>query len=127
LPILEGDLLELLYSAAKGKIKKDSIRYDGKTAVCVVAASNGYPDKYEKGFEIQGIEEVEKRGGIVFHAGTKLDNEKLVTNGGRVLAVTAVVDDNDIQKCKKIAYEYISEIEFDGIHYRKDISDKAFL
>ncbi len=125
LPILNGDLLELLYSAAVGKINKNAVSHSSKTAVCVVASSKGYPDSYEKGFDISGIDHAEKDGAIVFHAGTKIVEDKLVTNGGRVLGVTAVVENDDLKLCKQNAYEYMSKINFEGMYYRKDISDKA--
>jgi phosphoribosylamine--glycine ligase len=126
LPILEGDFLELLYSSASGNVSKNSVSYKGKSAVCVVASSKGYPDEYKKGFEISGIEKAEKSGAIVFHAGTKFEDGKLLTNGGRVLGVTAVVNNNDLKLCKEKAYEFISKINFEGMYFRKDISDKAF-
>ncbi len=72
LPILEGDLLELLYSAAEGKINRNAVSSGNRTAVCVVASSGGYPDSYEKGYEISGIKEAEDEGAIIFHAGTKI-------------------------------------------------------
>jgi phosphoribosylamine--glycine ligase len=126
LPILNGDLLELLYTAAKGKIKRDAISYSGKSAVCVVASSKGYPDNYEKGLLISGIEDAENNGAVVFHAGTKMTDGELFTNGGRVLGVTSILDGNDLKLCKLEAYEHISKIKFEGMHYRTDISDKAF-
>ena len=125
LPLIEGDFLELLYSTAKGKINKNSVKIADKTAVCVVAASQGYPGAYEKGFEITGIEEAEKSGAIVFQAGTKIENGKIVTNGGRVLGVTAVVEGNDLSACKIKSYDALSKINFNGIYYRKDIADKG--
>jgi phosphoribosylamine--glycine ligase len=124
LPIIKGDFLKLLYSVAEGKIKPKYYQYDGASAVCVVAASKGYPDKYDKGLEIRGLDNTEEDI-IVFHAGTKKVNEKIVTSGGRVLGVTAVNEVTDIKACKIRAYEAISNIQFDGMQYRNDISDKA--
>ncbi|MBU1098900.1 MAG: phosphoribosylamine--glycine ligase [Bacteroidetes bacterium] len=126
LPLLEGDFLELLKSAAYGKLNKECCVYKTGTAICVVASAGGYPDAYEKGDEISGLETVEDDSIYVYHAGTKAENEKIVTNGGRVLGVTAIIKDNDIKLCKTKAYEAISKINFKGIHFRKDISDKAF-
>ena len=86
LPIIEGDFLELLYSSATGKLNPDSVINSGKCAVCVVTSSAGYPESYEKGYEITGIEEAGKiEDIIVYHAGTKISEGKIVTNGGRVL------------------------------------------
>lgn len=124
LPLLEGDFLELLYTAASGKINKQAVKYNGGSSVCVVAASEGYPDNYEKGFEISGLdsqfENVE-----VYQAGTKRVDDNIVTNGGRVLGVTSVIKENDLKHAKQIAYDALSKINFTGITYRSDIADKA--
>jgi phosphoribosylamine--glycine ligase len=125
LPLLEGDFLELLFSASIGKLNKESVRKTNKTAVCVVAASDGYPGAYEKGFEIKGLEKAEKLGALVFHAGTKEENGKIFTNGGRVLGVTTVIEGSDLMLCKQNSYGILSEIEFKGMYYRKDIADKG--
>ena len=124
LPIIEGDLLELLFSASKGKINKEAVSYNGKTSVCVVAASDGYPGSYKKGFEITGLNNMPS-GVEVFHAGTKFNGDKIVTNGGRVLAVSSIVDSSDIKGAKELAYDALVKIHFDGMVYRNDISDKA--
>lgn len=126
LPILEGDFLELLYSAARGKINKDAVTYKDGAAVCVVAASGGYPDSYEKGFEITGLNDINDNEIIVFHAGTKEENGKIVTSGGRVLGVTSVIKQTDLKQAKEKAYDGMSKINFNKMFYRKDISDKAF-
>ena len=124
LPVLEGDFLSLLYSAATGKIDKTSIKYSGGAAVCVVASSKGYPDSYEKGFEISGLKKMDEDI-IVFHAGTKEAGNKILTNGGRVLGITAVIKEANLKIAKLKAYEAISKINFEGIYYRKDIADRA--
>lgn len=126
LPLLEGDFLELLSSAAIGNLNKDSVHYSGGASVCVVAASKGYPAKYEKGFEITGLNDVSNNDIIVFHAGTKEENGKILTNGGRVLGVTSSIRSNDLKLAKEKSYKALSKINFNGIYYRKDISDKAF-
>lgn len=125
LPIIEGDFLTLLHSSAIGKLDKNAVSYNNKAAVCVVATSKGYPGKYEKGFEITGIEESENHGAIVFHAGTDIKDGKLVTSGGRVLGVTSVVEENNLIACKQKAYKALSKIHFEGVYYRKDIADKG--
>ena len=124
LPLLKGDFLKLLYSAAEGKLEKDCVSYNGGSAVCVVVASLGYPDQYQKGLEIFGLDEIPENT-IVFHAGTKEDNGKILTNGGRVLGVTSVLDENDLQKAKKLAYKAVEIIHFSKMYYRRDIADKA--
>ena len=124
LPIIDGDLLELLYSARTGKINKAAVSYNGKTSVCVVAASDGYPGSYKKGLEIFGLDSMPS-GVEVFHAGTKLDGEKIVTSGGRVFAVSSIIESSDIKEAKELAYHALENIHFEGIVYRTDISDKA--
>ncbi len=126
LPLLKGDFLELLYSAARGELNKEAVKFDNGSAVCVVASSAGYPDRYKKGLEIKGLDQDFGENIFVYHSGTKADNGKILTNGGRVLSVTAYTPQMDIIECKKRAYEALSKIHFEGIYYRKDISDKAF-
>jgi len=103
------------------------VAYNGGSAVCVVAASEGYPDGYEKGKLITGIENALAQfpQSIIYHAGTKEKEGTLLTNGGRVLGVTSVIKDNDLKQCKQMAYDTLSYISFDGIYYRTDISDKV--
>ncbi|MDP3443444.1 MAG: phosphoribosylglycinamide synthetase C domain-containing protein, partial [Ignavibacteria bacterium] len=125
MPLIDGDFAELLYSAAKRKIIKDLVRYNGGAAICVVLASKGYPEKYEKGKEIVIKSELDPSTNVI-HAGTKLIGDKLVTDGGRVLNVVSKINQNDLRDCKKRVYEEISKIYFDGMQYRTDISDKAF-
>lgn len=124
LPLLEGDFLKLLYSAAIGKIDQSSVDYNGGSSVCVVAASEGYPDKYEIGFGITGLD-LRQANIIVYHAGTKKIDDKVVTNGGRVLGVTSFIKENNLTLAKQIAYDALSKINFKGITYRTDIADKA--
>jgi len=124
LPLLEGDFLRLLYSAAAGKIDKSAVKYSGGSAVCVVAASKGYPDSYKKGYEITGLQDVGKDV-IIFHAGTMETKGKVVTSGGRVLGVTAVVEGNNLKEAKDHAYRAMKKIHFNNIYYRTDIADKA--
>ena len=125
LPILEGDFLQLLYSAANESLDHNAVKYSGGCSVCVVASSAGYPDNYQKGLRISGldksIDEI-----IVYHAGTRKADDGILTNGGRVLGVTSVIKGFDLKKAKTIAYEGIKKIHFDGMYYRKDIADKAF-
>jgi phosphoribosylamine---glycine ligase len=124
LPLLKGDFLKLLYSAAEGKIINDSVSYNGGASVCVVAASLGYPGEYQKGMEIFGLNEIPDNT-VVFHAGTKEDKGKILTNGGRVLGVTSVLEENDLQKAKDLTYEALDKIHFSNMYYRWDIADKA--
>ena len=123
--LLKGDFLQLLYSAAIGNIDKSAVDYNGGSSVCVVVASKGYPDSYEKGFQISGLESISKDI-IIYHAGTKEVDGKIVTNGGRVLGVTSVLPDFNLMLAKDMAYQAIEKIHFNNMYYRKDISDKAF-
>ena len=125
LPVLKGDFLHLLYTAALGKIDKSAVEYNGGSSVCVVAASKGYPDSYDKGFEITGLDEL-RADVIIYHAGTKEASGKILTNGGRVLGVTSVLPDFNLTLAKDLAYNALEKINFKNIYYRKDISDKAF-
>ncbi|MGE5430923.1 MAG: phosphoribosylamine--glycine ligase [Syntrophomonadaceae bacterium] len=124
LPVLEGDFLRLLYSSAAGELDKSAVRYSGGAAVCVIAASKGYPETFQKGFEISGLDYKED-GIIIFQAGTKKDGNKTVTSGGRVLGITAVMSKNDLKQCKEKAYKALKNIHFDNIYFRTDIADKA--
>ncbi len=124
LPLLEGDFLKFLYSAATGHLDKNAVKYGGGSSVCVVAASEGYPGHYEKGYLIEGLdipgEEI-----IVYHAGTMRSNEGIVTSGGRVLGITSVIKENNLEMAKLKAYNALKNISFKGIYFRKDIADKA--
>ncbi len=118
--LLENDLLELIDAVIDGTLDQVKLRWKDKSAVCVVMASGGYPQKYENGKEIAGLEQVEDA--VVFHAGTKCAEGKYYTNGGRVLGVTAL--GRDITAARQAAYTAVGRIQFDGAHYRKDIGIK---
>jgi phosphoribosylamine--glycine ligase len=122
---LKSDLAQLLVAAADGKLADHpDLEWDPRPAVCVVMASAGYPGEYEKGHPIRGLEEAAKLPDVkVFHAGTTRRNGQVVTNGGRVLGVTAL--GNDISAAKLKAYQAVKAIRWDGAWCRKDISDKA--
>lgn len=124
LPLLKGDFLKLLYSAADGAIDKNAVEYNGGAAVCVILASKGYPDSYVKGYEIHGLKKIPENI-IVYHSGTIQDDQKIYTNGGRVLGVTAVCAENDLKAARNKAYEAVSVIGFDNIYYRTDIASKG--
>ena len=121
---LKTDLLEVMEAVCDGKLDKVSLQWDPRPAVCVVMASGGYPGDYQKGKPISGLEEAEKlKDVMVFHAGTAKKDGKIVTNGGRVLGVTAVGD--SIREAQEKAYQAVKLIHFEGAHYRNDIADKA--
>ncbi len=122
---LTSDLVELMEAVVEGRLEQITPPiWDPRPAVCVVMASAGYPGDYERGFAIRGLDEAAKVPDVnVFHAGTMRANGKVVTNGGRVLAVTAV--GNTISAAKLSAYTAVKQIRWEGAWCRKDISDKA--
>lgn len=124
LQLVDGSFSKLLLSSAKGKIDKNSVSLSNGSAICVVAASGGYPDTYQKGFEITGIPNNSENLRII-HAGTKMSEDKILTNGGRVLNIVANDKSNDLLKCKNLAYDALSQIEFKDKYFRRDIGYKA--
>ncbi len=125
LPLIQGDFLRLLYSAADGKLDKNAVSFSNGTAICVVAVSGGYPDTYKKGFEIKGLNNFIIDQIIVFHAGTIQKDDRIVTSGGRVLGVTAVLPEKDLQKARILVYGALNQVKFEGMYYRRDIGMKA--
>jgi phosphoribosylamine--glycine ligase len=121
---LQSDLLEAMLAVAEGRLEQVELRWDRRPALCVVAASRGYPGKYATGMPITGIEQADAMTDVkVFHSGTKLLNRALVTDGGRVLGVTAL--GNSVLDARRRAYAALEQIHFDGMHYRKDIGHQA--
>ncbi|MBI9015767.1 MAG: phosphoribosylamine--glycine ligase [Phycisphaerae bacterium] len=121
---LQSDLLEAMIACADGKLDEITLKWDPRPAVGVVMASGGYPDAYEKGKVITGIDQAEAVDDVkVFHAGTKTEGETLVNSGGRVLCVTAL--GSDIADAQKRAYEAVAKVKFDDAVYRTDIGAKA--
>lgn len=126
LPLLETDLAELMLACAKGNLHQQTIRIRDGFAVCVVIASGGYPDTYETGKQIVGLDNVGADPNVlVFHAGTRRDKKSIVTAGGRVLGVTSVADANDLEASITRAYRVVQKITFDGAYYRSDIGQKG--
>jgi len=124
--LLKSDLLDLLEASVDGQIDaaRTSVEWQRGFAVNIVLASGGYPDAYQKGFPITGIKEAEKiEDVVVFHAGTKIVDGQFVTNGGRVLGVSAV--GGSLKEALKRAYEAVDKIHFEGMHFRRDIGAKA--
>jgi phosphoribosylamine---glycine ligase len=120
LPRLEGDLLSLLASAASGDLGAESVAETSDAAVTIVLASPGYPDAAEAGIEIQGVDEAESLGAVVYHAGTARRDDRLVSAGGRVLNVTAV--GSSLSEARALAYRAVERIDFPGAQYRRDIA-----
>ena len=122
LPSLESDLAEIFMVCAQGRLAEIAPRWSDQAAATVVLASGGYPESYPKGLAITGVDAAIAAGCTVFHAGTKLHNDQLVTDGGRVLAVTARGD--SLARALDLAYAGVAKIHFDGAYYRHDIGRK---
>lgn len=117
LPRLKNDLVSVFEKVATQKLDEVQLEIDKRAAATVMLVSGGYPEAYEKGKKISGLENIENA--IVFHAGTRLQEKEILTSGGRVLAVTAIND--DFNKALQTSYEEIKKIDFDGMNYREDI------
>jgi phosphoribosylamine--glycine ligase len=120
----EGDLAAVMDAAVDGKLAGTALSWDRRAAACVVLAADGYPGNYERGRPIDGLEDLRDwRDGVVFHAGTARRDGRVVTNGGRVLGVTAL--GADVSAAVAAAYAAVKQIEWDGMHYRGDIGRRA--
>lgn len=125
-PLIDGDLAEIFLSIAEHRLDPSKVKLHQATAVCVVMASQGYPDKYQFGKQIFGLENNKMEDGIVvFHAGTRKDAGVIVTSGGRVLGVTAIGFNGELNQTIRNAYNAVGKITFDGAYYRSDIGKKA--
>ncbi len=118
LPLLDSDLLEITLACTEQRLDQVKVKWNAGAAACVVLASGGYPGKYSIGCAISGLDS-EHPNSYVFHAGTKQVDGKIVTFGGRVLCVTGW--GQDIRKALASAYSHIKSIQFEGMHYRRDI------
>lgn len=122
LPLIKTDIVDLMLESAEGRLKDRPVELYDQSAVCVVMAAGGYPGDYEKGKEIQGLNNL-YQDVMVFHAGTKMKNDQIVTGGGRVLGVTAM--DDTLEQAIRKAYGAVGKITFDGAYYRRDIGHRA--
>lgn len=126
LPLLDVDLVEVMVAVCDEKLSPGRVKFHDASAVCVVMASRGYPDSYESGKPIYGLESVLQEEGVaVFHAGTRLERNTVVTSGGRVLGVTALGCKDDLEGAVALAYRAVERITFDGAYYRSDIGRKG--
>ncbi|PLS08438.1 phosphoribosylamine--glycine ligase [Neobacillus cucumis] len=123
LPLLETDLLDILIASSEGELEKIEVNWTEKSAVCVIMTSGGYPGPYKKGDVIKGLEQIEYPT-IVFHAGTSEKDSEILTNGGRVLGITAIGD--NLREARDMAYKSVGKIYFSNAHFRTDIASKAF-
>jgi phosphoribosylamine--glycine ligase len=120
---LRSDLVALCLAACEGRLAEQSIDWDPRPTVGVVIASGGYPGSYDKGLPISGLDNLDTDDLKVFHAGTKLENGQVVTDGGRVLCVTAL--GNDIRAARDRAYQGVDQITWPGAFHRRDIAHRA--
>jgi len=120
LPLLESDLLTVMKAVTEGKLSDTEVKFSNKSACCVIMASKGYPEKYDKGFEMTIPSAISDK---VYVAGAALSDGKLLTNGGRVLGATEIAD--TLESAIEGAYKLVSEISFEGAYYRRDIGAKA--
>jgi phosphoribosylamine--glycine ligase len=123
LPLLDSDMAEVMMACVNGNLADLDIKWKDGAAVCVVMAAGGYPQGYRKGDVISGLDKAADLGATVFHAGTAAKDGNIVTNGGRVLGVTAI--GTDVQKAVDNAYAAVKSIHFDDVHYRNDIAYRA--
>ena len=123
LPLMESDLLELMQACAEGNLSDKKISWNKDSAVCVILASGGYPKSYKKNLPIDGVAKAKALGAMIFHAGTKIKDGELVTSGGRVLGVTITAP--TLREAVDKVYKCVEVINFEGLHYRRDIAAKA--
>ena len=124
LPLIKTDFVDIIAAVCNGSVADLDIELDNRAATCVVMASGGYPEAYDTGFPISGIDRAEASGDvIVFHAGTGRNDGQLVTNGGRVIGVTAIGD--SIRSSIDRAYEAVGKIDFDNAYFRRDIGHRV--
>jgi phosphoribosylamine--glycine ligase len=124
LPLLDTDLVDICLAVIDGRLDQQTVAWDDGAAVCVVLASGGYPGDFEKGKAISGLTEADSMSGVItFHAGTSQQGDKTVTAGGRVLGVTARA--GSIAEAIERVYQGAEKIQFEGMHYRKDIGYRA--
>jgi len=123
LPLLDGDLAPILEACIDGTLHRQEVKWKEEAAVCVVVAAGGYPGEYRRGDAISGLDAATGKGAVVFHAGTGLSGDRVVTHGGRVLGVTAVAP--TIAEAVDKVYPGVEQIKFTGMQYRKDIAHRA--
>lgn len=123
LPLMEDDLLKLMNDCAAGTLPDKKLSWSKNSAVCVILASGGYPKAYKKNLIIDGVTKAKSLGALVFHAGTKLSGDELLTNGGRVLGVTCLAP--TLRDAVDNAYRCVNVIHFDDMHFRHDIAGRA--
>ncbi|MGD0338068.1 MAG: phosphoribosylamine--glycine ligase [Bacteroidota bacterium] len=126
LPLIDGDLADIMMAVCHGNLKNYHVKLHDATAVCVIIASRGYPDKYDTGKKIYGLDASQSTNDVVvFHSGTRYENGDIVSSGGRVLGVTAIGYGHGLERTIRTAYSGVRQITFDGAYYRSDIGQKG--
>jgi phosphoribosylamine--glycine ligase len=123
LPLLESDLLDIMQAVYEERLNEVEVKFKDSAACCLIAASGGYPKDYKKGYKITGLSDAISTGALIYHAGTKIVDNQLVTSGGRVLGVTAIKP--TLEDAVSHAYKAMEKIHFENMHYRKDIGKRA--
>ena len=123
LPLLESDLLDIMQAVYEERLNEVEVKFKDSAACCLIAASGGYPKDYKKGYKITGLSDAISTGALIYHAGTKIVDNELVTSGGRVLGVTAIKP--TLEDAVSHAYKAMEKIHFENMHYRKDIGKRA--
>ncbi|BCW96877.1 MAG: phosphoribosylamine--glycine ligase [Fimbriimonadales bacterium] len=124
MPLLQDDLLTLAYRAATGALEDGSLVFEARAAVCVVLASGGYPGEYRAGLPIEGLDAAAQTPNtLIFHAGTRAENGRILTSGGRVLNIVGLGD--TLETARQNAYRAVEQIHFEGMHYRRDIGESV--
>ena len=124
LPLLKSDLFDIMRAVHDEKLTDVDVEWEDKCAACIIEASGGYPESYKKGYEIHGLDAHGQHKGVyVYHSGTKVEDGKYYTNGGRVLGITSVGD--TLEEALAKSYDAVKEITFENMHYRTDIARKV--
>lgn len=128
LPLLDSDLYSILHSCVEGNLQESQVKWKlGTYASTVICASGGYPESYRKGYSIEGLDSAKGDNVVIYHSGTltqstESGSDRVITNGGRVLAVTGI--GSTLEEALNTSYAAISKISFDGIQYRRDIGHR---
>ena len=123
MPLIKSDLFDVLYRAAGGELPEELELWPDRSTATVVMAAKGYPESYDKGFEISGLEQYNPEAAVVFHAGTSKKQSQYLTTGGRVLAVTGW--GNNLKGALDAAYDGVNKIRFKDAYWRRDIGHRA--
>ncbi len=122
MPMYDGNIIDVFFEVAESRLNKNTVKWKNQTGVCVVVCSGGYPEKYQSGYEINGLDQIDNDV-ICFHSGTKISDDKLLTNGGRVLVLSTLGE--SIYHSREKVYKELKKVSFTNSFYRKDIALRA--